>query len=70
MITVNVKVGYFGSCPLCNNLKWLVAVQDDLHSAESYDERLFVCKECAAKMFAIALKNKKNKGKEFKAIYL
>ena len=70
MIKIDFKVGYFGTCPICNENKRLVAVRDNLRAAESYDERLFVCQKCASEMFAISLKNKQNKGKEFKTIFL
>jgi len=70
MIKINPKVGYFGECPICHKDKRLIATQDDDFTAESYDQRLFVCLECAVKIRNLTIERKKEKGKEFKAIFL
>lgn len=70
MIKINLKVGYFGECPICHKDKMLILIQDDDLSAESYDQRLFVCLECAVKILNLTIERKKEKGKEFKSIFL
>lgn len=50
MIKINGKVSFYGHCPLCHKLAYRVAVCDTEKGAESYDDRIYVCFDCALKM--------------------